>query len=122
MHFRWPQCDAWDYYNGVCTPGTSANPSAAASDWQTFTDAQAGFSIQAPPAWSQETLPDQNEGAIHGMAVSGSEGGVEVYWGVGFGGACTTGTEPMQLAQGEVAGCHTINDDGTEDWSRSATR
>ncbi len=43
---------------------------------------------------------------LHGMAFSGPEGGVEVYWGTGFGGACTTGTEPVQLAQAEVAACH----------------
>ena len=34
------------------------------------------------------------------MAFTGPEGGVEVYWGVGFGGACPSGTEPVQLGTG----------------------
>jgi uncharacterized protein len=107
-------CDVWDYYNGQC----SAGQTAPASDWQTYTDAEAGFSIQTPPDWSQQTLPDQNDGAIHGESFSSPEGGVEVYWGVGFGGACTTGTVLVQLAQGEEQACYTQNSDGTEVWSQ----
>jgi putative hemolysin len=105
-------CDVWDYYNGACTTGRSA------SEWQTYTDADVGYSVQTPPTWSQQTLPDQNDGAIHGTAFNGTEGGVEVYWGIGFGGACTTGTEPVQLAQGEVQTCHATQSDGTEVWSQ----
>ena len=71
-----------------------------------------------PPTWSQQTLPDQNNGAIHGIAFTGPEGGVEVYWGVGFGGACPSGTEPVQLAKGELPACHATNSDGTETWSQ----
>jgi putative hemolysin len=96
------QCNAWDYYNGVCTPGAATSPSEPAIEWQPYTNTEVGFSLQAPSTWSQGTLPDQNDGAIHGEGFSGPEGGVEVYWGVGFGGACPTGTEPVQLAQGEV--------------------
>jgi hypothetical protein len=106
------QCDAWVYYNGECSPG------AEAAEWQTYTDTVAGFSIQVPPTWSQQTLPDQADGAIHGMAFTGAEGGVEVYWGAAFCGACPTGTEPVQLAQGEVAACHETKSDGTEGWSQ----
>jgi TolB protein len=106
-------CDVWDYYNGECDPDT-----APAAVWQTYTNAEAGFSIQTPPTWSQQTLPDQNDGAIHGEAFTGAEGGVEVYWGVGFGGACTTGTVAVQLAQGETTACYTKNSDGSEVWSQ----
>lgn len=95
-----------------------ASPSAPASEWQTTTEAEAGFSLQIPPTWSQAKLPDQNDGAIHGMAFTGPEGGVEVYWGIGFGGACPTGTESVQLAVGAVEACHTIQSDGTEMWSQ----
>ena len=112
------QCDAWDYYNGACSPGTTAGPSAPAGEWHTYTNAEVGFSLQVPPTWSQATLPDQNEGAIHGEGFTGPEGGVEIYWGVGFGGACPTGTEPVQLAQGEAAACHATQSDGTEVWSQ----
>ena len=112
------QCDAWDYYNGVCSPGSTPSPSASTSDWQTYTNAEAGYSIQVPTTWSEQTLPDQANGTLHGMAYTGTEGGVEVYWGVGFGGACPTGTEPVQLAEGEVSACHATKSDGTEDWSQ----
>ena len=113
---------------GACVPPPApvASPVAApiaaelapAGEWQTYTNAEAGFSIQMPPTWSQQTLPDQNNGAIQGMAFTGPEGGVEVYWGVGFGGACPSGTEPLQLAQGEMSVCHVTNSDGTETWSQ----
>jgi Tol biopolymer transport system component/putative hemolysin len=112
------QCDAWDYYNGICSPGTTPSPTASTSVWQTYTNAEAGYSIQVPTTWSQETLPDQGGGAIHGMAYTGDEGAVEVYWGLGFGGACPTGTEQVQLAEGEVSACHATKSDGTEDWSQ----
>ena len=113
---------------GACVspPAPVASPVAApvatepapAGEWQTYTNTEVGFSIQMPPTWSQQTLPDQNGGAIHGMAFTGPEGGVEVYWGVGFGGACPSGTEPVQLAQGELPACHVTNSDGTETWSQ----
>ncbi len=112
------QCDAWDYYNGVCSLGATPNPSATTSDGQTYTNAEAGYSIQVPTTWSQQTLPDQGGGAIHGTAYTGPEGSVEVYWGLGFGGACTTGTEPVQLAGGEVSACYTTKSDGTEEWNQ----
>jgi putative hemolysin len=108
------------------TPPAPAEPPSAAptetgapaGEWQTYTNAEVGFSLEMPPTWSQQALPDQNAGAIHGMAFTGLEGGVEVYWGVGFGGACPTGTEPVQLAQAEMPACHATNADGTEVWSQ----
>jgi len=111
-------CDVWDYYNGKCSAGTATTSSSSTGEWQTYTNAEAGFSIQAPSTWSQQTLPDQNEGAIHGMSFTGPEGGVEVYWGVGFGGACPTGTEPVQMSGSEVQACHSTQSDGTEVWSQ----
>lgn len=112
------QCDAWEYYNGICLPGNSANEAEATSEWQAFTNTEAGFIIQVPLNWSQQTLPDQNDGAIHGESFTGPEGGTEVYWGIGFGGACSAGTEPVQLSQAEVEACHARNSDGTEIWEQ----
>ena len=107
---------------GACVPAPAAPASPVAlptaATWQTDTNAEVGFSIKMPPTWSQQTLLDQNAGAIHGQAFTGSEGGVEVYWGVGFGGACPSGTEPVQLAHGEVPACHATQADGTEVWSQ----
>ncbi|NJD58798.1 MAG: DUF333 domain-containing protein [Anaerolineae bacterium] len=88
------------------------------SEWQLFSNTDAGYSLQAPTNWSESTLPDQGGGLIHGIAYTGPEGGVEVYWGAAFGGACTTGTEQVKLAFGEVSGCHATKTDGTEEWSQ----
>ncbi len=96
----------------------AASPTQPAGEWQTYSDAQVGFSIQYPPTWSPQTLPDQNDGAIHGMAFTGAQGGVEIYWGLGFGGACPTGTVPVQMAGEELAACYATNADGTEVWSQ----
>ena len=90
----------------------------AGGGWQTYTDAEAGYSIQTPQNWESAARPDQNDGAIHGRSFIGPEGGVEVYWGTGFGGACPEGTEPVQLAQGEAPACHATQADGTEVWSQ----
>jgi hypothetical protein len=114
---------------GACVPVPTPSPAAVASPaagpsplpvggWNYYTDAEAGFSIEVPPIWSRRALPEQSGGAIHGMIFTGAEGGVEVYWGVGFGGACPTGTQPVQLAQGQVPACHVVNTDGTETWSQ----
>ena len=102
----------------VASPAVAPATASTAATWQTFTNTEAGFSIMAPSAWSEQTLPDQNGGAIHGVAFTGPEGGVEVYWGVGFGGACPTGTEPVKLAQVEAQACHAASPDGTETWSQ----
>jgi TolB protein len=110
-------CVAWDYYNGVCDPDQEPTP-VPASNTQWYVDQAVGYALEVPETWSEQTLPDQNEGTIHGMAYSGAEGGMEVYWGVGFGGACPGGTQPAQLAQGEVEACYALQDDGTEVWSQ----
>ncbi len=117
---------------GACVPVT-ARPTAAqataeaatgnvtpvpGTDWQTYTDAEVGYSITTPPDWSQQPLPDQADGAIHGMGFSGPQGGVDVYWGTGFGGACPSGTVPVQMAGEELPACYTAKDDGTEVWSQ----
>lgn len=95
----------------------AASPAEPAGQWQTYTDAEVGFSIQYPSTWSPQTLPDQNQGAIHGMAFTGPEGGVEVYWGVGFGGACPTETVSVQVSGVELPACHATDDDGAEVWN-----
>ncbi|HSN78325.1 MAG TPA: beta-Ala-His dipeptidase, partial [Anaerolineae bacterium] len=43
--------------------------------------------------------------------------GVEVYWGVGFGGACPTETVPVQVSGVELPACHATDDDGAEVWN-----
>jgi putative hemolysin len=97
---------------------TAAAPPAPNADWQTYTDAEVGYSITMPPDWSRQPLPDQEDGAIHGLAFTGPEGGVEVYWGTGFGGACPSGTVPVQMAGEELPACYTAGAAGTEIWSQ----
>jgi uncharacterized protein len=106
---------------GACTNTSSQNtPTASSSDenWQTFTNNEAGYTLRVPSTWSQKVLPDQNSGSIHGEAYTGAEGGVEIYWGVGFGGACPSGTTTVHLVDVEVTTCYTNNSDGTESWNQ----
>ena len=110
-------CDAWDYYNGVCTSETAAPSVVSTTGWQWFVSPEVGYALQVPTSWTGQPIPDSNAGNIHGVAYTGPEGSVEVYWGMGFGGGCPGGTEPLMLAQGEVQACHTTNSDGTEQWN-----
>jgi hypothetical protein len=87
------------------------------SDWQTYSNPEAGFSISYPAAWESEVLPDQNNALLHGVALKGAEGGVELYWGVGLGGACAPeAVQKIKVAGGELQTCYVKNADGTESW------
>jgi hypothetical protein len=101
----------------IITTTACAGPAATATpDWQTYANPEAGFSIRYPSTWKSEALPDQNSGALHGISLKGTEGGVELYWGVGFGGACPEGFQSIKVAQGELPACYGKNADGTEHW------
>jgi hypothetical protein len=100
----------------VTTACAGPTPSAT-PDWQTYSNTEAGFGIRYPSTWTFEALPDQNNGALHGVSVKGTEGGVELYWGEGLGGGCTPeAIQTMQVAQGELPACYGKNPDGTEHW------
>ncbi|HSN76581.1 MAG TPA: hypothetical protein VL334_16030 [Anaerolineae bacterium] len=101
-------------------PVETADPPAAA--WQSYVNDEAGFRIDYPSHWTQETLPDQNDGLLKGVALRGPEGSVELYWGVGFGGACPDGYQPLTVAQGELSTCYAKNADGTENWEQIYTQ
>ena len=96
---------------------TQAPASEVDASWQTYTNAEAGFSIQYPADWQQQDLPDENEGQQHHITVQGPEGGVELLWGIGLGGACPEGYQQLAVAQGTWPACHTQREDGTELWS-----
>lgn len=98
-------------------PVTIAPASGAATDWQTYSNPQAGFSIRYPSTWKFEVLPDQNSGALHTVSLSGAEGGVELFWGVGLGGGCASeGMQTIKVAQGELQTCYGKNADEAEHW------
>ncbi len=90
--------------------------------WQQYANSEAGFRIDYPAHWTQETLPDQNNGLLKGVALRGPEGSIELYWGVGFGGACPDGYQPLAVAQGELNTCYVQNADGTENWEQIYTQ
>jgi len=85
--------------------------------WKNYTNEQVGFSIQYPSDWQESDLPDENQGQLHHIALNGPEGGVELIWGTGLGGACPEGYQPMAVAQGNWPACHTQKEDGTDQWS-----
>jgi len=98
----------------ISTQATSADIEAT---WETYTNAKAGFSILYPSNWQEEDLPDENDGQMHHIALKGPEGRVELLWGVGLGGACPEGYQPLAVAQGTWPACHTQKEDGTDLWS-----
>ena len=102
----------------VITATACAGPAATATpDWQTYANSEAGFSIRYPSSWKLEALPDQNSGALHGVSLKGTEGGVELYWGMGLGGGCTPeGIQTVKVAEGDLSACYGKNADGTEHW------
>jgi len=85
--------------------------------WKTYTNAEVGFSIQYPSNWQEEDLPDEDGGQRHHIVLRGPEGGVELQWGTGFGGACPEGYQPIVVAKGTLPACHTQREDGTDLWS-----
>ena len=101
--------------SGPAATSTAASATPA-PEWQTYTNADAGFSIRYPLTWKAEALPDVNNGALHALSITGPEGGAELHWGVGLGGACPDGWQTIKVAQGELQTCYFKNDDGTESW------
>jgi len=102
---------------GSSTQIPSSGTEGTETTWKTYTNAEAGFSIQYPADWQEEDLPDENAGQMHRIALKGTEGGVELVWGVGLGGACPEGYQPIAVAQGTLPACHTQKEDGTDLWS-----
>lgn len=97
-------------------PGQGSSPDPADA-WQAYTNAEAGFKIRYPASWHAEAMPDENAGLLHRVSFTGPEGGVELMWGTGIGGACPEGYQPLKVAQGELPACHSQAADGTEQWS-----
>ena len=105
------------------TPTGSATPAPSSevdASWKTYTNAEVGFSIQHPSDWQAQDLPDENEGQRHHVALQGPEGGVELIWGTGLGGACPEGYQPIAVAQGTWPACYAQREDGTDLWSLAA--
>ena len=101
----------------ACAPAPAATPTAAVDSWQTYSN-PAGFSIRYPATWSKEEVPQQAGETIQTVSLKGSEGGVDLHWGVGFGGACPQGYTTVKVADGELPACYSKNADGTELWTQ----
>jgi len=96
---------------------TQAPSSEIDASWKTYTNSEVGFSIRYPANWQEQDLPDENGGQRHHIALQGPEGGLDLAWGIGFGGACPDGYQPMAIAQGSWPACHSQKEDGTDLWS-----
>lgn len=99
---------------------TQAPASEVETSWQTYTNAEAGFSIQYPADWQEQDMPDTNDGQQHHITLQGPEGTVELVWGMGLGGACPEGYQAISVAQGTWPACHSQKEDGTDFWSLAA--
>lgn len=101
----------------IADSATQAPTSVPETTWKTYTNPQVGFSLQYPSNWQEQDLPDLAGGNMHQIAFNGPEGGVELRWGTGFGGACPDGYQPITVAKGTLPSCHTQREDGTDVWS-----
>ena len=104
----------------TAVPPTKIAPTTAPATtaMQTYRNDEAGFQIQYPSAWKLTNLPDENNGLMKGVQIQGTEGGIEIQWGTGFGGACPEGYSKIQVAQGELSTCYAKAADGTEMWTQ----
>lgn len=93
--------------------------------WQSYRNDEGGFSIQYPSQWKFSELPPQNAGLLKGARIEGDEGGVELYWGTGFGGMCeengVSKYVKVQGAQGGLQTCYSKASDGVEQWNQIST-
>ncbi|MGE5604037.1 MAG: DUF333 domain-containing protein [Nitrososphaerales archaeon] len=96
-------------------PAPAAATAPAPPAWQTYTN-PAGFSIQYPATWKQADLSPT--ATAQGVSLDGAEGTVELWWGTGFGGACTEGYSTVKVADGELPACHTVGADGIQHWEQ----
>lgn len=96
---------------------TQAPSSEVVASWETYRNAAVGFSIQYPADWQEQDLPDEINGQRHHITLQGPEGGIELIWGVGLGGACPEGYQSITVAQGTWPACHSQREDGTDLWS-----
>ena len=106
---------------GITTTASAPAPPRrlTAGEWVSYTNAEAGFSLQMPSNWSHgQLLPDQNEGTVHGVVSLARKAAWRSTGAMGLGGACPTETVPVQLAQAEVQACHGTKPDQTEYWSQ----
>ena len=106
--------------NSLAGNTTQVSSSDAETPWKSYTNTEVGFSIQYPANWQEQDLPDENDGQRHHINLQGPEGGVELIWGTGFGGACPEGYQPVSVAKGTWPACHTQTEDGTDLWSLEA--
>jgi len=98
--------------------GSTQTPSSSLdSTWKEYINTQVGFSIRYPANWQVKDLPDENDGQRHHIALQGVEGGIELIWGTGLGGACPEGYQPLAMAKGSLSACHSQKGDGTELWN-----
>ena len=102
---------------GIVDSSNQTSSSGIEPTWKKYSNEQVGFSIQYPSYWKEEDLPDENQGQRHHIALKGPEGGVELIWGIGLGGACPEGYQPIAVAKGTWPACHAQKEDGTDLWS-----
>jgi hypothetical protein len=101
-------CGASPRRISAATPAENPSSSPAATQgegptqssepaWQVYTNAEAGFGLRYPSTWQMEAMPDENAGQLHRILLSGPEGGLQLEWGTGVGGACPEGYQPLKV-------------------------
>jgi hypothetical protein len=82
----------------ACAPAPAATPTAAGPDsWQIYSN-PAGFSIRYPATWTKEEVPQKTGDTFQTVSLKGTEGGVDLHWGV-LGGACPQGYTTVKVVR-----------------------
>ncbi len=85
-----------------------------------YSNKDAHMSMSFPKGWEVKIIDEvPNQYKVERMF--GKEGGVQVTWGQKVGGVCIENGKKKEMESMKISGrdmqvCHTVNDDGTENW------
>lgn len=111
------------YLNNLNKPTTQTNStqtattSAETADWKTYTNTEAKVSFQYPLDWTVKGGETPKNADYKIILLEGKEGKISIDYGTGFGGACPAGYEDFNIGNAQTQACHTIKDNGSEEWS-----
>lgn len=86
------------------------------TSWRPFLNKAAGFSILYPPTWVASAVSMPANSPVQREVLAGKEGEVDLAWGTGFGGACSSPLVPLVIRGGTLRVCHGTLADGRESW------
>jgi len=109
-------------YNTQKYQNNYQNQDSDVKDWKEYSSEEGGFSLKYPADW---TIDDRTgEGSLEygppkSVTFLGKQGRLQVDYGIGFGGACEEGYQPLLIGSEKFDVCHSILNNA-EHWSVAA--